>query len=643
MRLFVFCLSWLLAFSVVLAAGAEGKEEKDEDMLRYHVVVTASRSEESRLELGSTTTVISAEEIKKSGKRTVVEALAAAAGVEVVQNGGIGKAASVFIRGANSEHTLVMIDGVELNDPMSPSRSYDLAHLSLDNIDRIEIVHGPQSTLYGSDALGGIIHIITKKGEGKPSVFFSAEGGAYNSFRESAGISGGTEKVNYSLGVSRFDTEGFSASAEKYGNSERDGYGNTSVSTRLGIKPVQNLDIDVMARYFTVKNDIDSGPGQGGDDPNAVDHTRQLVLAANARLSLVQDKWQQRVGAAYNRINYDYDNPFDELHPFDADNGIFKGRVFKLDWQHDLFLFSGNTITAGIEYEKEYGESEYNWQSLWGPGQSLFPEKSASTTGIYLQDNLKLQETFFVILGVRLDDHSRFGSQVTFRLAPALVLKTGTKVKGSYGTGFKAPSLYQLFAPATPWGPIGNDSLEAEKNRGWDVGIEQFLFNDRLHLEITYFHNDFENLIQYDWIQGFVNVAQAQTSGVEVSAAVLPMKNFSIQGNYTYTRSKDKISGEKLLRRPENRADLVLNYRFADRANVNLNLLYVGKREDYFPYPDRVVAEPYTLVNLVLSYQVSNNVEAFARIDNLFDREYEVVLGYGSAGRSAYVGLRLTN
>jgi len=630
----------MILLVVNLLPAEEEEKEKNQETLKYHIVVTATRTKQPKLELGSSTTVIPLEQLKKAGKTTVVEALSAVPGLDVVQNGGPGKTADVFIRGANSEHTLVMVDGIEVNDPMSPGRTFDFAHLGLDNIDRIEIVRGPQSTLYGSDAMGGVIHIITKKGEGKPGFYVSAEAGSYSSFRESAGVSGGTKTVNYSFAVSRFDSKGFSASAEKYGNTEKDGYGNTGFSGRLGFKPTDNLDIYFIGRFTDMSSDLDNFEGPGGDDPNYVMDSRQFLFAANAALSLMKGKWEQRLGMSYNNIRRDLSNDIDDFHPLDSSTGVYKGKILKVDWQHNIYVHPTNTITAGIELEREEGESQYSWESMWGPGQSLFPGESARTTGIFLQDSIKIKDTFFMTLGVRFDDHSRFGTETTYRVAPAVLLKSGTKIKATYGTGFKAPSLYQLFAPATDWGPLGNENLEPEKSKAWDVGIEQYLFADRLTLSVTYFRNEFEDLILYDWMLGYINVNEAETKGYEVFMSARPVNGFTIQGSYTYTEAVDKETGEQLLRRPKHKANLGVNFRLLKKANVNLNLIYVGKRFDLFPVPTRTEADAYTLFNLAASYRLTKNIEIFGRIDNLLDEEYEAVLGYGTAGRSAYIGFK---
>lgn len=250
-------------------------------------------------------------------------------------------------------------------------------------------------------------------------------------------------------------------------------------------------------------------------------------------------------------------------------------------------------------------------------------------------------EKLFVTLGLRSDHHNLFGSEVTYRIAPAYIFKTNTKIKATYGTGFKAPSLYQLYAPATSWGPIGNENLGPEKSKGWDIGVEQYLFENRLMFGVTYFQNEFENLIEFDWQKGYVNISGAETSGIEIYISGRFNKKLTLNSSYTYTKTKDKETEEQLLRRPKNKFNLNLNYCFGKKTNVNVNIICVGKRDDICPYPTRVEVDAYTLVNLRASYNITSSIQLFFRVDNLLDADYEVVRGYGTAGLSAYAGLKL--
>jgi vitamin B12 transporter len=615
--------------------------EKEKTPKLEEVVVTATRMETPSREVASSITVITERQIRESQKPTVLEVLRDVPALDVVQSGGPGRTTSVFIRGAKSEHTLVLMDGVEMNDPMDPGRSYDFANLTTDNIERIEILRGPQSTLYGSDAMGGVINIITKRGRGKPGGFVSAEGGSFKTFTEKAGITGGSHLINYSLGLLRWDTDGFSAASENDGNTEKDGGENTSVSARLGVTPAECLDLDFILRCIDAEADLDNSGGAGGDDPNNTEETKQLFFRSQARLSLFDDLWEQKLGFSLSDHDRKYRNDKDADHPDDMDRSSYEGRIYKFDWQHNLYLHRTNILTLGVEHEEEEGKSEYYSESAWGPYSSPFEKQTARTTGYYLQDRIRLWDSWFTTLGARVDDHDRFGTEKTWRVASAyLIRRTGTRVKATYGTGFKAPTLYQLYSD------YGDENLNPEESKGWDVGVEQSLLDEKLTLGVTYFRNEFENLIDFDsGTSKYENVAEASTGGVELFASLQPLDGLTVRVGYTYTDTEDKTTGEKLVRRPRNKFRIDSNCRFLEKGNVNLGVLYVGKRDDmdYSTWPSRrVELDDYVRVDLAASYQVTGNVQIFGRIENLFDEDYEEAIGYGTPGISAYGGVKFS-
>jgi len=627
-----------LVMAFCAPAGAEEKIAKLEE-----VVVTANRLETATREVGSSITVITAQQIEQRQQTLLLDVLRSVPSIDVVQNGGPGSATSVFMRGANSEHTLVLLDGIELNDPSAPGGGYDFANLPTDNIERVEILRGPQSTLYGSRAMGGVINIITKRGKGKPTGFLSAQGGSFNTAAEKAGISGGTDLYNYSLGLSRFDTSGFSAAGKRQGNTENDGYQNTSVNTRLGIMPASNLSVDFIVNYLKNRADLDNNGGFGGDDPNYIQKTEQISFRSQADLALFDNLWEQRLGVSFNDLSRDVNNGTDSAHPSDLSRASYHGQSVTVDWQHTLHLHETNSLTLGIERKEENAKSDYYSESAaWGPYSSPWDEHSAHTTGYYLQDQVRLWDAWFTTLGVRLDDHSRFGSKATYRFTSAYTAKqTDTTFKGSYGTAFKAPSLYQLYAPT-----YGDENLNPEKSTGWDLGVEQSLFGGKLTMGATYFYNDFEDLINYDSnLSKYGNISKATTQGVELTASLRPIDELTLRAGYTYTRTEDKATGLELLRRPKNKISFDGNYRFLKNANLNLGLVYVGTRtdDDYSTSPATTVKlKNYLLVNLAASYDITRNLQIFGRVDNLLDRSYEEVLGYGTAGISAYGGVKVS-
>lgn len=284
-------------FLLALFCGAPGVVFAAQEEVQ-EVTVTATRIEAPVNEVSSSVTIITANDIEKKQQYSVAEVLRGLPSIDVVNSGGPGRTTSVFIRGAKSEHTLVLIDGIEAGDAMSTGRSFDFSTLQADNIERIEIIRGPQGTLYGSDAIGGVINIITKKGKGSPGGFVSAEAGSFNTFEARAGLSGGTPAFNYSLGISRLDTDGFSVANEKDGNTEDDGYANTTLSARLGGRPVEDLDIDLTLRYIDADTDLDACGGAGCDDLDYTSNSKQFLGGVHARLSLLDDAWVQRLGLA---------------------------------------------------------------------------------------------------------------------------------------------------------------------------------------------------------------------------------------------------------------------------------------------------------------------------------------------------------
>ncbi len=644
-RFFVLSLAFVGA---VLPLSPQEKKEKPESVSeRHEVVVTATRLEVPAREVASSVTVIPADELERWKRTSVLEVLRDVAGLFTVQSGGPGAAASAFIRGANSEHTLVLVDGVELNDPMNPSRSFDLAHLTLENIERVEILRGPQSPLYGSDALGGVVNIITKKGTGKPRVTLASGVGSYRTFINKGGISGSARNVSYSFGLQHSAMQGVSAASSAYpGNSENDNWRNLSLSGRLGVILGKTMEVDLTARSTLAKADLDNFGGPYGDDPNNVQDYKSILLRGQIRGLFLNNRWEQKLAVSLVDSHRSHDNPADESHPLDSEEGRFESRSVKLDWQNNFFIHPANTLTVGVEHEREEGESEYLMTGYWGSYASDFPRRKARLTGIYIQDYVCWGGRFFAAAGLRYDQHSQAGGALTFRVAPATIFPaTGTKLKASLGTGFKAPSLYQLYAPGTYFGPIGNSNLRPEKSLGLDIGFEQPIIGQRARLGITYFRNQFKNLISYDSAQGYMNIGKAEAKGVEVELEVRPSPGVSLNAAYTRLEARDRIQNTDLLRRPKTTLCAALSYSFIDKWSLSVSLNYTGKRKDmdYTAWPAREVVLPgYSLLNGIVSWDLTPNVGLFVRLDNILNARYETIYGYAALGFSAHAGAKLS-
>ncbi len=595
------------------------------------MVVTATRTEQELRNIGSAMTVITAQDIAHRQLYTVADLLRTVPGVDVVQNGGIGRTTSVFIRGATSGQTLVLLNGIEMNDPSSPSSGFDFADLTVDDIERIEILRGPQSTLYGSDAIGGVINIITKKGQGKPRFSLLGEGGSYDSYKVGGSFSGASELLNYDLSVNHLRTRGFSAADEDLsGNTEKDGYKNTTVNTSLGVTPLENFKIQWNLRYSDADKQLDNCGGPFCDNTFRENNTQQLYTGLNGELSLFEGLWEQQLSVAYTNSNrQDHDQSPGAFIPFSE----FDGNKIKVNWQHDIHFVDFNTLTLGFADEEE-------WMST-----DSISRKSQNTAGYYLQDQLNLWDRSYTTAGVRYDDNNRFGGKTTWRVTQLFAIdEVGTRIKGSYGTGFKTPSLFQLFAPADPFfGPIGNPDLKPETSRGWDVGFTQTLWDDQVLFGASYFNNHFDDLIGFS--TGFNNIDRASSKGVESYIEINPLPGLTLRGNYTFSKSRDDTTGLLRLRLPRNKGSVNINYNFLEHANINLNVLVVGDRVDmdFSSFPFRHVTVPgYTVVNLAGSYEVNQYMKTYVRIDNLFNKQYQEVFGFGTSGIAAFGGIRVS-
>ncbi len=596
------------------------------------VVVTAARVETPLRQVSSSISVITAEDMERSGRRTVADVLRDVGGLSVAQTGGAGNNASVFLRGAESAYTLFLIDGVEVNDPMSPGRSYSPSHLTVDQVERIEVLYGSQSTLYGSDAIAGVVNIITKRGEGKPKIGASIEGGALGTFQSRAGLSGGTKNYQYAIDGSFLNTRGISSNA--LGNQEEDGYRNTTLAGRFGAAPSAGASVDLTFRYTDGRADIDNGTGPNADDPNRLNSSRQLFVRPSATVELWSQRWKQTLGYSLVDHRREDDNPADE-HQETASNSTFDARLHKVDWQHTLALAEGNTVVFGAETESEQGESESK-----GRFPSKFDRRTARMTGVYLQELLRYGNSLSATMGVRADHHSRFGAKVTYSVAPNVYFEgSGIRIKGAYGTGYKAPSLFQFYSS------FGDSTLQAGTSRSWEAGIEQYLADQRLAAGVTWFDNSFDNMIGWDSeTSSYKNVFKATSRGLELTGRYTGTVGTTLRAYYTLTDSKDHESDEQLLRRPRHSGGIVLDQRVRPGIDLNLSFRFSGERRDndFSTWPATpVTLDSYGIVNVAANWKITPNIQVFGRIDNLLDAEYEEILGYGTVGIAGYVGVRV--
>ncbi len=640
--------------------------DKQETLKVPDVVVSATKTPLPAKHVTSAVEVITGKELEQKKIKTVIDGLRLAQGVFATSSGGPGTLATVKMRGAFARHTLVLIDDVIVNSPTDGA--YDFASLTVENIDRIEILRGGQSMLYGSDAIGGVINIYTKKGTGTPTAGAFFEYGSFATFREGGHVSGAKGPFDFSVSASRWDTSNFSTINYRRGAFEGDGFHNTQVSAKVGAALPNDGRVEFNMRWYDSRTSFDgfADSGAPADVFGARSTSRNLILngmweqpltswwttkltlsQANERL-LAQSgtvgfnlNTRQFIGANPNSCFPNFDTCFS---PFSSNLEILNRR---LEWQNNFQISRFLLLTAGYQLRREEGDSP----GFYGATE---PTKDISSNAGFAQAQVNLWDRLFFTAGGRHDSYSKFEDATTYRVTGGyLVKETGTRFRGSYATGFKAPTLNDLFFQG-----FGNPNLKPEKSLSMDLGIEQSLFEERLHFSAGYFWNRFQDLIQFASggtlcpaaSFGFcpINVADAKTQGWEFAFKLNVFKGFDLRGQYTYTLTRAfdssmlQLKGDKRLPRwPVDQATVGVTYQPIETLQLNVDYRFVGSRNNNLGNTASQVLGVFNLVNLSASYDITKNWQAYIRVDNLFNEKYEEILYFGTPTRSVFGGVRI--
>lgn len=611
------------------------------------IIVTATRAPLTLDEIPASIAVLDKAAIDRAQDIGVTELLLRTPGVSLSRNGGYGTATSLRIRGAESEHTVAVIDGVKLNDPSSTGGGFNFTNLLVGDIARIEVLRGPQSILWGSQAIGGVVNIVTASAEKALEASFDIEAGSRQTVSARAAVGGKTGPLSWRIGGQRFTTDGISSHARAFGGVERDGYRNHNVSGRAELALSDHVSVEARGTYASGRVQFD------GFNADSADYglNKELVGYAGVNVDLADGRFRNRIAYGHTDTNRDNFNPT-RARPrsFEAD-----GRNKRWEYQGSFAFSDRISAVFGVENERSDFRSRSPAASLSTP-LPAFARGEAELTSAYGQLSVEPVAGLTLNGGVRYDDHDRDGGQTLFAAGGVWQLPTGTVLRASYGEGFKAPSLYQLFSE------YGNVALDPEAADGWEAGVEQSLFASKLVIGASWFDRTTTNQIIYNSCSGtatnplcfvpgdpatrrfgyYSNVARSKVHGVEAAAA-LTLGGLVLDGNYSWIVAEDRSPGTAnfgkwLPRRPRQTANASVSYAFDFGLGIGAAMRWSGKSFDNASNATRL--DDYTLVDLRAEYALSDAVKLFARAENLFDEQYMTAFRYGSLGRSVYAGIR---
>jgi vitamin B12 transporter len=599
------------ALSLSLTVPVTAQETDSEDLKQDTVIVEGSRLNQTKTEIGSSVSIITAEDIDQLGFDFALDAVAAAPGVTINSNGAFGGQATVRIRGAASEQTLVLIDGVPVNDPSSVGGGFNFARLDTESIERIEVLKGPQSTLWGTDAIGGVVSITTKSPDQGFGGSLFGEYGSFDTFRGGASIENGSEVGDFRLAITGTSSDGISKADENNGNDQDDSYEAVTVSAKGGLNLSGDARLSGNLLWTDAESEFDGfifgAQGNVGDADNLSD-TEELSGNVSLTGSLLDGALENLLLVGFSEI--DRQNFAGGAPSFGAsgDRMIYR-------YQGTVEVNEANTFAFGAEREEtEFGDDETTIDGVFGLYE-FRPTDTLTLTG-----------------GVRVDDHNSFGTETTGRAAIAYNPNPQITFRASWGQGFKAPTLIQLSGGGFT---LPNPDLQPETSEAIDAGIDWRSRDGQLEASVTVFSADIENLISFA-STGYFNEASAQTDGLELTGRVVLNDWASVDVGYAYIDATN-VDGDPLFRIPEHSGDV----RFVVDPDGPFSGAVLIRYNGEEPNTNGTMLDSWTRVDVTGSYDLKDNVELFGRIENLFDEEYQQILGYGTPDLSGSIGIRL--
>ena len=621
------------------AAGAEAANPVSE------LIVTAARGPQDPAKVGQSVTVLTAGDIAARQQVLVSDLVSRTVGVAYSRNGGPGGITTLRIRGAEGDQTVAVVDGVKINDPSAPGGGYNFANLLTGDVARIEILRGAQSTLWGGQAIGGVINIVTAEPSSAFEGGLQAEAGTQETTYLRGAVAGRSDHLVWRLSAGRYETGGVSAFAR---GAEDDGYRQAAVSGRARVIVSDDLSLDLRAVYTKNRNEFDGFPAPAFSfaDTGQYAEIEELVGYAGLNIALLDGRLKNRLAFGYTNSDSLNFNPAQAVTQLTFDS---TGRNKRWEYQGSLEITPAWTATFGAEREEASFRSRA--PSAFAPSP-VAATAEVAIDSLYGQVRGDLSDHLSVSVGLRRDSHDTFGDHSLGQVAAAWSIGEATVLRASFGQGFKAPTLYQLYSE------YGNRGLKPEQADGWDLGVEHTVGDGWLVVTATGFGRETEN--QIDFVScafgspapicnpggvarfGYYdNTAKTAAHGVELVAAVTAGP-FSLDANYSWTHTENRSAGanrgKALARRPEHQANLAATYRWRSGLSTTADIRHVGASFDNAA--NSYVLQSFTLLDLRASYPVSETFEVYGRVDNVLDDSYETARNYGTLGRTATVGVR---
>jgi vitamin B12 transporter len=618
---------FLYASAALLPAVAHAQSDDDQ------IVVVASGIEQEAETTGRSITVLNRETIETRQTVSLSDLLATTAGITSTRNGGPGSITAVRIRGAEDAQTLVLIDGVRAMDPSAPAGAFDFGNLLTSSIERVEVLRGPNSVIWGSQALGGVVNIVTQAPVDGITARANAEYGYADQVSANAAIAAGNDSLQGALTGGYFRTDGVSQAAA---GTEADGYRQYNASGRLRYEFAPGVGVDLRGYYADSRVDLDGYPAPTYSFADTDEYSTAQELYGYAGLFADIGPVSNRIAFTIADINRDgYDPDIDSAPIY-----LYRGRSERYEYRGDATLVDQLRLTFGAERE--------NLRFYDG-----FETSRADITSFYGQAIVTPAEQVTLTAGIRNDDHSRFGAHTSWGANLAVKPFEDTLLRASYGEGFKAPTLYQLFSD------YGTESLDPETAKSWEVGVEQSALNGAARFGVTWFHRDTRNQIDFFSCPTsdvtnpasicferpfgtYANIARTRAQGVEVELALRPVEAFTVTANYTYTDTENRSAGyegNQLARRPRDTASLSADYRLPFGLSLGGTVTIVG--DSFNDQGNFTRLDGFALGSLRAEMPVGDRFAVYGRVENLTDEQYQLVSGYGTYGRAAYAGVRV--